>query len=195
MWDWLTEGGYWKILAPGIHWINQSIGKLVVFHTIGKSETQISPMEDIRQQLSQRQGLLYATLTASRDLHDESRWLTQIMFSLWDLCTFPAGQLSSDMAPFIEWMDQISTSALPCWVFPHIRASYLCLGQKQLCRKWMPEKLLPLRTKRAISPSDSFLKTPDYYHFVSHYRVSKLLWIPELLCIPNSFPRREDSVI
>lgn len=55
----------------------------------------------------------------------------------------------------------------------------------------MPAKLPQLGTKRAISPSDSFLKTPDYYHFVSYYGTSKLLWITELLCIPNFSPREK----
>lgn len=106
--------------------------------------------------------------------------------------TFPAGQLRSQLAPFIEFIDQISTNAFPCSVSsPTFMYPHLYLGQKHLCRQWMTAKLPQLGTKRAISTSDSFLKTPDYYHFVSYYGASKLLWITELLCYPNFYPREK----
>lgn len=74
----------------------------MVFHTLGKSEAQISVMKDIRHQVSQWQVFSYATFTASRDLHDESSWLTEILFSLWDFYTFPAGQLNCHMTPSLN---------------------------------------------------------------------------------------------
>lgn len=115
--DWLTtkEGGdVVKSWLLAIHWIGKRIEWLMVFHTLGKSEAQISAMKDIRQQVSQWQVFSFATFTASRDLYDESRWLTEILFSLWDFYTFPAGQLNCHMAPFIKLVDQISSNVLPC---------------------------------------------------------------------------------
>lgn len=110
------RGNIGKSWLLAIHWINKRIEKLIIFHIRGKSEAQISPMKDIRQQWSQWQVLSYASVAASRDLHDESRRLTEMMFSLWDFYTFPAGQLHSQMAPFIELIDQISSKVFPCSV-------------------------------------------------------------------------------
>lgn len=42
-----------KSRLPAIHWINERIDQLMVFHTLDKSEAQISPTKDIRQQFSQ----------------------------------------------------------------------------------------------------------------------------------------------
>lgn len=93
------------------------------------------------------------------------------MFSLGDLYEFPARQLSSHMAPFIELIDLISTNVLPCSV---ASPAFMCLpsGTEATLQEVVPAKLPQLGTKRAILPSDSFLRIPDCDHLASHYRSS-----------------------
>lgn len=127
----------------------------MVFHTLGRSRPRFLPPRTLGSSLASDRSFHMPARAASRDLHDESRRLTEIMFSLWALCTFPATwQFHSEAALFIELIDRISTNAWPCSVssptftdFTSVwgRNSFVGSGCQQSFRSHEPkEQCLPL---------------------------------------------------